>query len=143
MAATSSSVQAEWLSEDGRERAARPRYASACLGGDLQGQCANDHVEHTLHKEPHACQPLDRTEAVHRSMVRRILPHDSAERSRVGWTAGKLAARRVSRTRAGERVLPCSEGNRHQPAPLLAYTLSWCDPDREGAESPSFVKSVK
>jgi hypothetical protein len=45
---------AEWLSEDGRERAARPRYASACLGGDLHGQCANDHVEHTLHKEPHA-----------------------------------------------------------------------------------------
>ena len=28
---------AEWLSEDGRERAARPRYASACLGCDLLG----------------------------------------------------------------------------------------------------------
>ena len=45
---------AEWLSEDGRKRAASPRYASACLGRDLEGQCADDHVEHTLHKEAHA-----------------------------------------------------------------------------------------
>jgi hypothetical protein len=45
---------AEWLSEDGRERASRPRDASACVGGDLEGQCADDHVEHTLHKEAHA-----------------------------------------------------------------------------------------
>ena len=45
---------AEWLSEDGHERAARARDASACLGGDLEGQCADDHVEHTLHKEAHA-----------------------------------------------------------------------------------------
>ena len=45
---------AEWLSEDRRERAARPRYASACLGCDLEGECANDHVEHTLHKKADA-----------------------------------------------------------------------------------------
>lgn len=41
-----------------------------------------------------------------------------------------LFKRRVSRTPAGERVLLCPEGNRPQPAPLLAYTLSWRDPDR-------------
>lgn len=45
---------AEWLSEDGREHAARSRYASACIRCDLEGQCADDHVEHTLHKEAHA-----------------------------------------------------------------------------------------
>ena len=71
---------AEWLSEDGRERAARSRDASACLGCDLEGQRADDHVEHTLHKEAHAGEPLDRAETVHRSMVRRILPHDSLVR---------------------------------------------------------------
>jgi LPXTG-motif cell wall-anchored protein len=31
---------------------------------------------------------------------------------------------------AGERFLLCPERNRHQPAPLLAYTLSWRNPDR-------------
>ena len=45
-------------------------------------------------------------------------------------------------TRAGGRIA-CSEGNRHQPGPLLAYTLSERDPDREGAESPSFVTTVR
>ena len=80
---------AEWLSEDGRERAARSRDASACLSRDLEGQRADDHVEHTLHKEAPAGEPLDRAETVHRSMVRRILPHDSGEESRVGWTPGK------------------------------------------------------
>ena len=35
---------AEWLSEDGCERAARRRDASAFLGCDLEGQCADDHV---------------------------------------------------------------------------------------------------
>ena len=46
------------------------------------------------------------------------------------WTPAELAERRVSRTLAGEPVLLCPEGNRHQPAPLIAYTLSWRDPDR-------------
>ena len=45
---------AEWLSQDGRERAARSRYASACVGCDLESQCADHHVKHTLHKETHA-----------------------------------------------------------------------------------------
>ena len=54
--------------------------------------------------------------------------------------------RRVSRptlSRDLERLSLCSEGNRHQPAPLLAYTLEWRDPDRDGAESPSFVTRVR
>jgi len=120
---------AEWLSEDGRESAARSRDASACLGRDLEGQRADDHVEHTLHKETPAGEPRDRAEAVHRAMVRRILPHGLWRAISSGHRA-ELAERRMSRTLAGERVLLCPEGNRHQPAPLIAYTLSWRDPDR-------------
>ena len=56
---------AERLSEDGRECAARPRDASACPRCDLEGQCADDHVEDTLHQEAHACEPLDRAQTVH------------------------------------------------------------------------------
>jgi hypothetical protein len=41
-----------------------------------------------------------------------------------------------------KRSLLCPEGNRHQPALLLAYTWSWRDADRESAQSPSFVTSV-
>jgi hypothetical protein len=61
---------AKRLSEDGCERAARPRKASACSGCDLEGQGSDDHVEHTFHKEAHAGEPLDRAEAVHGSIVR-------------------------------------------------------------------------
>jgi hypothetical protein len=61
---------AERLTENSRERAARPRYASACSRCDLEGQRADDHVEHTFHKEAHAGEPLDRAEAVHGSIVR-------------------------------------------------------------------------
>ena len=68
---------AEWLSEDGRERAARPGDTSACSGCDLEGQRADDHVKHTFHKEAHPGEPLERAETVHRSMVRRMFPHDS------------------------------------------------------------------
>ena len=55
----------EWLSEDGRERTARSRCASACVGCDLQRQGADHQVKRTLHKEADAGQPLDRAETVH------------------------------------------------------------------------------
>jgi hypothetical protein len=48
----------------------------------------------------------------------------------LGGHRAKLAEGRVSRTLAGERLLLCPERNRHRPAPLLTYTLSWGDPDR-------------
>jgi hypothetical protein len=60
---------AKRLSEDGCERAARPRYASACSGCDLEGKRADDHVEHTFHKEAPSGEPLDRAETVHGFMV--------------------------------------------------------------------------
>ena len=56
---------AKRLSEDGCERAARPRDASACSGCDLEGQRADDHVEHTFHKEAPSGEPLDCAETVH------------------------------------------------------------------------------
>ena len=65
-------VQAERLSEDGRERAAGPRDASACAGGDLEGQRTDDHVKDPFYNEAHAGEPLDRAETVHRFIVHRI-----------------------------------------------------------------------
>src|SRR4030095_6624843 len=114
---------AEWLSEDGRERAARPRYASACLGCDLKGECANDHVEHTLHKEAHAGQPLDRAEIVHRFDGTPDFSHDSLERSQVGWAPCKARERGECLLSSCRAFNACSEGNRRPLAPLLAYTL--------------------
>jgi len=90
---------AKWLSEDGRERAARPRDASACLGCDLEGQCADDHVKHTLHEEAHAGEPLDRAETVHRSMVRRISRRTLTRDLELGGHRAELADKRVSRSR--------------------------------------------
>jgi LPXTG-motif cell wall-anchored protein len=52
----------------------------------------------------------------------------------------KLFKRRVFGTPARERLLPCPEGNRHQPAPLLAYGWGWRDLVA-GAELLSFVTS--
>src|SRR4029453_12980846 len=133
---------AEWLSEDGRERAARPRDASACLGCDLEGQYADDHVEHTLYKEANAGEPLDGAETFHRSIVRRILPHDSGERSRRVDT-WKLAETRVSPTRLGSNK--CLFRREQTPA-CTAVSLHIGVrgiPDREGAESPSLVTSVR
>jgi hypothetical protein len=76
--------------------------------------------------------------------VRRRVPlglhTTSGERSRVCGHRAKLAERRVSRTLASEHVLLCPEGDRHQPASLLAYRLSW-GALTKGAESPSFVTS--
>jgi hypothetical protein len=62
---------AKRLSEDGCERAARPRYASACSGCDLEGQRSDDHVEHTFHKVASSGEPLDRAETCHGFMLRR------------------------------------------------------------------------
>jgi hypothetical protein len=62
---------AKRLSEEGCERAAHPRYASACSGCDLEGQRADDHVEHTFHKETPSGEPLDRAETFHGFMLRR------------------------------------------------------------------------
>lgn len=73
---------AEWLSEDGRERAARPRYASACLGCDLEGQRADDQVEHTLDEEARAGEELECAETGHGSMVRRSSQARAANRRR-------------------------------------------------------------
>jgi len=90
---------AEWLCEDGRECAARPRDASACIGCDLKGQCADDHVEDTLHQEAHTGEPLDRAKTVHGSIVRRFLPYDSGVRDlELGGYRAKLAERRVDDT---------------------------------------------
>ena len=88
---------AEWLSEDGRECAARPRDASACIGCDLKGQCADDHVEDTLHQEAHTGEPLDRAKTVHGFIWHAdfSLGRLCCERSRVGWIPGK-ARRRAS-----------------------------------------------
>ena len=96
---------AERLSEDGRERAARPRDASACSGCDLEGERPDDRVEHTFHKEAHAGEPLDRAETVHGSMVRRTSLNDPRENLEVRRLSAKLVERRVSRPRADERSI--------------------------------------
>ena len=58
---------AERLCEDGRQGAPHPRHSSADFGRDLQGQRADDQVEHTLHEEARASERLERAETVHGS----------------------------------------------------------------------------
>jgi hypothetical protein len=59
----------ERLGEDCCEGAARPCHSSAEMGRDLEGQRADDHIDHTLHEEARAGEQFERAEPGHGSMV--------------------------------------------------------------------------
>jgi hypothetical protein len=60
---------AEGLCQNGRKGAAHPRHSSAEFARDLQGQHADDQVEHTFDEDARASEQLERAETVHGSFL--------------------------------------------------------------------------